>query len=484
MAVTFLTNEDQTIINEQISQLTEEIIGLEVYVTPQQFGAEGDGMTDDTAAFQMAVDSGFDVLIPSGHYRCSNIIVTKKCSIIGVNDVRLTVPDSVNIPSYDSYTEDTLVLKVDASDVRLKDIQFDGNYSYFAESTGYDINAKFSSYGVRVKEHSSNVTISDCKFNNFKDAGVQIAGDCVAVTVEHNIFFDEAWPASFNRGIQVLESGDGHIAHHVLRNNQIYNCGEHGIVVYTNNDCTRIADNYIVMCGVQRTNPDGTDRFTKGACIKSVGCSNLLIEGNHCENGAQGAIIAPCNASSGYTPTHGLIIANNRCIGYDADDSAGDGGIAIGDYSMDNRVCGNIIERVHIRKYQFNAAISAGNHAVVSDNVIFDCDNGIRAISGLIANNIITASIPITVKSGESIISGNKIQGVSDKDAIALYDPTNTVISGNTISTAKIGIIIRNSADNMHIYGNTFSNVPRNVVWQNVTPTNCKVDFEAVQTSS
>ena len=34
-------------------------------VTPQMYGAKGDGKTDDSAAFQQAVDSGFDVYVPT-----------------------------------------------------------------------------------------------------------------------------------------------------------------------------------------------------------------------------------------------------------------------------------------------------------------------------------------------------------------------------------------------------------------------------------
>lgn len=53
------------------------------YVTPQKYGAIGDGKADDTAAFQKAVDSGFDVFVPTERkqiYRITGIrIRNKRC---------------------------------------------------------------------------------------------------------------------------------------------------------------------------------------------------------------------------------------------------------------------------------------------------------------------------------------------------------------------------------------------------------------------
>ena len=40
----------------------------ELRTTPQQFGAVADGVTDDTAAIQAAIDTGKDVYFPEGTY--------------------------------------------------------------------------------------------------------------------------------------------------------------------------------------------------------------------------------------------------------------------------------------------------------------------------------------------------------------------------------------------------------------------------------
>ena len=44
------------------------------YVTPEMFGAVGDGMTDDTSAFNSAIASGKKVLVPEGNYYLSSHI--------------------------------------------------------------------------------------------------------------------------------------------------------------------------------------------------------------------------------------------------------------------------------------------------------------------------------------------------------------------------------------------------------------------------
>ena len=475
-----LTDSYNQLNNNVTTQLTEfstELDQLEAYVTPQQFGAIGDNETDDTAAFQAAVNSGFDVVIPPGYYRCSNIVINESCRIIGVGDVKLIVPDTVNIPLYESYTENTLVFKIMASRVRVENIKFDGNYTYLTGLTGYDILASFSSYGIRIAPTYSDIVISNCKFNNFKDAGIQITEDCQSVTIENNIFFDEGWPGSFNRGVQVIQSTAGHVAYHTIKNNKIFNCGEHGIVIYYNNDHSNILDNYIVLCGLGTTNPDGSDSYTSGACIKSSGCSNLLISGNYCEKGNQGGIIAPDNGSD--DPIHDLRIVNNHCIGDDSDSFKGDG-IAVGRYSENIHVCGNLIEKVYVKAYQYSSAITVGDNAIISDNTIYDCNIGIRTRNGLVANNKITADSPITIMDGASIITGNKIQAIANKEAIALYAPINTVVSGNTILNAGYGVLARTSADHVQIYGNVFNGVTKEVDWRSITPTNSKVDFVPV----
>lgn len=68
-------------LNEDLSQLQDDIF----YVTPEQFGAVGDGVTDDSQAVQDAVDAGYAVYFSSGktYYIPSTVTIDHDCHLFG-----------------------------------------------------------------------------------------------------------------------------------------------------------------------------------------------------------------------------------------------------------------------------------------------------------------------------------------------------------------------------------------------------------------
>lgn len=65
------------IITAELNNINESIANLETYVTPQMYGAKGDGVTDDTAAIQSALNTGRNIYIPGGVYKLSGELVIK-----------------------------------------------------------------------------------------------------------------------------------------------------------------------------------------------------------------------------------------------------------------------------------------------------------------------------------------------------------------------------------------------------------------------
>ena len=52
------------------------------YVTPQMYGAKGDGTTNDTSAFQAAIASGKKVVVPSGTYKLTSVLFSDDSIVI------------------------------------------------------------------------------------------------------------------------------------------------------------------------------------------------------------------------------------------------------------------------------------------------------------------------------------------------------------------------------------------------------------------
>ena len=110
-------------LEEIVSRYFEHIV-----ITPLQFGAKGDGVTDDTESFQDAVDfaisNGVSLFVPDGTYLVSKLSIDDRINMYGngVNSV---------IKSIDSNSEDSIIYLVNAGikESSIHDLAIDGNKS-------------------------------------------------------------------------------------------------------------------------------------------------------------------------------------------------------------------------------------------------------------------------------------------------------------------------------------------------------------------
>ena len=78
-------------VQEEINNKLDELVNsgrLDIllnnyipYVTPQMFGGKGDGVTDDTVAFQKCFDSNKKIIVPNGNYVVGECEQVNKCEI-------------------------------------------------------------------------------------------------------------------------------------------------------------------------------------------------------------------------------------------------------------------------------------------------------------------------------------------------------------------------------------------------------------------
>ena len=96
---------DEMADNGELTAIIAEY--LQFYVTPQMFGAVGDGVTDDTEAFQNAIDSQNPIYIPKGIYKITQLNLLANTVIYGsgrynsvidsdVEDYCIVIPRSAN----------------------------------------------------------------------------------------------------------------------------------------------------------------------------------------------------------------------------------------------------------------------------------------------------------------------------------------------------------------------------------------------------
>lgn len=126
---------------------------IDVGVSVKDFGAKGDGVTDDLQAFKDAVASGGVINVPEGTYLLSNAVtLPSNTRLVGVGTLKVRSEDS-----------NTKVLIMDnAENVEVVGLSFDGHFS--GNNTTSLPEITFQSF-IRA-QYCTNISFRGCKFTN------------------------------------------------------------------------------------------------------------------------------------------------------------------------------------------------------------------------------------------------------------------------------------------------------------------------------
>jgi hypothetical protein len=111
-----------------ITSMSVSVSSSSLKVDVRDFGAYGNGMKDDTTAFQKAIDyvasnGGGEVYIPKGTYSLTPIYLKSKVNLVGENRDSVVIKFSDNAP--DDYTR--VINLENIQDVKIQNITCDGN---------------------------------------------------------------------------------------------------------------------------------------------------------------------------------------------------------------------------------------------------------------------------------------------------------------------------------------------------------------------
>lgn len=137
--------------NAQLESYYNQFNALNAHTTPEAFGAVGDGLTDDTAAIQSAINSGNPVVFKAGKTYVTGKITIDSDSYIDLNGAKLIGKNTIIFDckgteagtttlAADYHAGDKFIELNDTSNIKVGDLLFihdDNNVFYTAENTDF-----------------------------------------------------------------------------------------------------------------------------------------------------------------------------------------------------------------------------------------------------------------------------------------------------------------------------------------------------------
>jgi len=415
---------------------------LQDVLSVKDFGATGDGSTDDTTALQAAFTAGANknVIIPSGTYIFTALTIPSNSTIIGRGGVLKykdnTATADPNIAYYPVLTNTT-------TNVRLLNVEIDGN------STN---NTPGSPGALWVADmftmvSASNITVDGCYFHDGPDSGIMFSNCTDSKVVNCNI------DTTNDAGVYYNDGTGGTTAHtNVISGNTISQTKDSGIAIKRHGEAVTIDGNNIYDCGNGMTIEDFTatamgdpDRFIVSnnviwgiGTITNHGTAHIGMSIQRCTNSIfTGNLIYACeNEAVSFSGSSGNTFTGNVIVQTSSSDATNGKGIVLEVRTSPNVGCDrNIIanNRVEISSSGTAAeAIKFVNSA--------SADHQYNVISGnsFVSNGWEAFRVDANFKN--NIIQGNFIEGDSADNDVDI-----NIAAGTNVYNMWVGNIAANN---------------------------------------
>ncbi len=446
----FTLGQDFRIVGAGTIELAQSATGS---VSVFDYGAKGDGVTDDAVAIQLALTAASGgtcktVFFPAGTYVVgSTLVVHSSTTLLGESStsiIKLKDSANANLFTNSNYASGT------NSDITFDKLTLDGNVANQTNNGSYNKN------GIRLK-NVSRVIVRDCTIRN-------VGTDCINLIVcDYAVIRHNLLHGAYNHAV-TFEECDGLLG----EGNTIHSCGSKtdalgftssghafiGVNVACNE--VRIVDNYVYDMGDSclRNEAGGEGWIISGNIVARSGKDSIKIMGRTVGSSRVLHVSDTANFAAGQTVTGGSSTATAEVT----DVSAGAGTITV-------TMPGSGVSYKYFWLYETVTSTGGGSatithivapHAkanVVSNNVVIDAGNNAIVANGsspcLISNNVIlrsgantagaaagkwlssAAGIAVSDNAAEVAIVGNHIDAAY-ASGIAVVDCIAPVVRGNT----------------------------------------------------
>jgi hypothetical protein len=382
-ATQLTTPGDNTVNRPKLS----EPLSSSVAINPKEFGAAGDGVADDTAAFLAALATGKDVFIPTGmSIKFNTATVTNQRIYGGGKLVKtgrfgllLSGSAWVDGLKFDGVVENSLgqdseIKILGGATARITNCYFTPDHatdSYSAIIAATDPLTTNTDYPF-----ASNVKSALIDGNHFDGYHRPVQLACVDdFTITSNYFTGCAADA-----IRTRET----LGHGIISDNTFFECGDQSWPDEQTRDCidTAFGGMKLIIANNVMIRPAQVGIDIKGiSFVDSAGSSrNIIIEGNYIEGSRRAGISIAQGEAEAPDFIWGFVVANNIILRFNQNNAAGAGGVADAGISCDRQVrnisiVGNQIMGGYGRGINLPGAVApdtAIRNTIITGNQVFN----------------------------------------------------------------------------------------------------------------
>jgi len=387
-------------------------------VSVKDFGAVGDGVADDTAEIQAAVDAvgaagGGTLTIPVGTYLVSSsITVGSNTHIRGRGEIILD----------DNADCSVISINASSSNVSIKDISIDGNR---LNQTLETVGAESEYGGIEIGNFCDQILIDGCTIIECYGYGIESNNAPSNITITNNTIDG----VDFYSGIRMSQAGTG--TNIKVANNTVLNYRKGGIV--------------------------GNDM------------NHAIITGNYIDAGTIGRGLQNADNITAYSATNDdILVSDNICRNSinNGIHVAGTGVVVSG-----NRVTNPTNRGIYVAASTDILNTGQSSEVTVTSNTVSDVANTYEGISliavsqGVVKNNTVSGhnyGVLLGGGAGASVselivVEGNSLDTIANA-GVLISDTSNSRINNNIVSNAVHGVRAFDVAStNITIRGNTFT---------------------------